>query len=43
MFSSACGHFQLYVFNKNVGADVAELGNGPGSFNVDGNVWHLVS
>jgi len=43
MLSSACGHFQLYVFNRGVGADVAELGDGPGSFDVHGNVWHLVS
>jgi high-affinity iron transporter len=43
MLSSACGHFQTYVFNKIVGADVEELGNGPGSFDVRGNVWHLVS
>lgn len=26
---------------KSVGGDVAEAGNGPGSFDVDGNVWHL--
>lgn len=24
-----------------VGADVTELGDGPGSYNVQGNVWHL--
>jgi len=24
-----------------VGADVAEAGNGPGSYDVRGNVWHL--
>lgn len=43
LFSSSCADYQLYVFNRGVGADVAELGDGPGSFNVNGNVWHLVS
>jgi high-affinity Fe2+/Pb2+ permease len=43
LFSSACNHYQTYVFDRRVGADVEELGNGPGSYNVIGNVWHLVS
>lgn len=41
LFSSACGSYQLYVFNQGVGADVSELGDGAGSFRVQGNVWHL--
>jgi high-affinity iron transporter len=41
LFSRSVGDFQRYAFNKGVGADVAELGNGPGSFDVDGNIWHL--
>jgi len=41
LFSSACGYFQLYVFNHGVGSDVSETGDGPGSFDVRGNVWHL--
>jgi len=41
LFSSACGYFQIYVFNKGVGGDVSETGDGPGSFNVNGSVWHL--
>lgn len=42
LFSTACGAFQRYVFNRGVGGDVEEIGDGPGSFNVHGNVWHLV-
>ena len=42
LFSSACGYFQTYVFNKGVGGDVDETGDGPGSFDVNRSVWHLV-
>lgn len=31
----------LQRFAKAVGGDVAETGNGPGSYQVAGNVWHL--
>ncbi|KAM0748648.1 iron permease FTR1 [Meredithblackwellia eburnea MCA 4105] len=41
LFSKSVGDFERYKFNKGVGADVAELGSGPGSFDVRGNVWHL--
>ncbi|KAF9515675.1 hypothetical protein BS47DRAFT_1371943 [Hydnum rufescens UP504] len=41
LFSSACGYFQLYVYNHGVGSDISETGDGPGSFDVRGNVWHL--
>jgi len=41
LFSRACGYFQEYVFNRGVGGDVSETGDGPGSFDVSGNVWHL--
>lgn len=42
LFSSACGSYQMYVFTQGVGSDVSELGDGAGSFRVQGNVWHLV-
>lgn len=41
LFSKAVGFFQYYIFAKGVGGDVAETGDGPGSFQVAGNVWHL--
>ena len=39
--SKAIGYFQYYVFSQGVGSDVSEVGDGPGSFQVAGNVWHL--
>lgn len=39
--SKGVGYFQYYVFAQGVGGDVAETGDGPGSFQVKGNVWHL--
>lgn len=41
LFSKAIGFFEYYTFSKGVGGDVAETGDGPGSFRVQGNVWHL--
>lgn len=41
LLSKGVGFFEYYVFAKGVGGDVAETGDGPGSFNVKGNVWHL--
>ncbi|KAG8938862.1 high-affinity iron permease [Tulasnella sp. 424] len=41
LFSKSIGSFQRHKFNKMVGADVAEAGNGPGSYDVRGNIWHL--
>lgn len=39
--SRGVGFLQYYVFAQGVGGDVAETGDGPGSFQVAGNVWHL--
>ena len=39
--SKAVGFFQYYAFSRAVGGDVAETGDGPGSFKVQGNVWHF--
>ncbi|KAL0241843.1 hypothetical protein I308_106015 [Cryptococcus tetragattii IND107] len=41
LISKGVGFFQYYHFSKGVGGDVAETGDGPGSFQVAGNVWHL--
>ncbi|CAE6417239.1 unnamed protein product [Rhizoctonia solani] len=41
LFSKSVGAFERYKFNTKVGGDVAEAGNGPGSYDVVGNVWHL--
>ncbi|BEJ17555.1 hypothetical protein CspHIS471_0609560 [Cutaneotrichosporon sp. HIS471] len=41
LFAKAIGFFQYYKFAKAVGGDVAETGDGPGSYDVHGNVWHL--
>ncbi|KAL1413070.1 high-affinity iron permease [Vanrija albida] len=39
--SRGVGFLQYYVFAKGVGGDVAETGDGPGSYQVAGNVFHL--
>ncbi|CAE7080306.1 unnamed protein product [Rhizoctonia solani] len=41
LFSKCVGAFERYKFNTKVGGDVAEAGNGPGSYDVVGNIWHL--
>ncbi|KAG8747140.1 high-affinity iron permease [Ceratobasidium sp. 414] len=41
LFSKAAGAFERHKFNGKVGSDVAEAGNGPGSYDVVGNIWHL--
>jgi high-affinity iron transporter len=44
LFSKACGSFETHHFNALLGMDVddaTKAGDGPGSYNVHGNVWHL--
>ena len=44
LFSRAIGSFQEQRFNTLLGGDVDDLGaagDGPGSYDVRGNVWHL--
>ncbi|KAI0287697.1 iron permease FTR1 [Russula brevipes] len=42
LFSKAIGAFQRNAFNHLLGKDVDDAGgDGPGSFDVRGNVWHL--
>lgn len=41
LLSKGVGFFEYYRFAQGVGGDVGETGDGPGSFQVAGNVWHL--
>lgn len=41
MFSKAVWDFQYNFFAKKVGSDVAEEGNGPGSYDILESVWHV--
>jgi len=41
LFSKAVGAFERDIFDRLVGGDLADLANGPGSYRVKGNVWHL--
>ncbi|XP_006463615.1 hypothetical protein AGABI2DRAFT_40806, partial [Agaricus bisporus var. bisporus H97] len=42
LFSKSIGNFEQYSFNKLLGADVDDAGGtGPGSYRVQGNVWHI--
>ncbi|TQB72598.1 high-affinity iron permease [Monascus purpureus] len=41
MFSKSVWSLQYHVFAAKVGGDVAEAGNGPGSYNIKENVWHV--
>jgi len=41
MFSKAIWSLQFYKFQQQVGSDVAEAGDGPGSYNIDQTVWHV--
>ncbi|KAH9053033.1 Ftr1 protein [Lactarius vividus] len=42
LFSKAVGHYQENAFSHLIGSDAVDTNrDGPGSFNVHGNVWHL--
>lgn len=41
LFSRAVWSFEMQVWNGVVGADAAELGSGPGSYDIDRSVWHI--
>jgi high-affinity iron transporter len=41
MFSKSLWDLQYYVFKTKVGSDVAEEGNGPGSYDIREIVWHV--
>jgi len=41
MFSKAIWSLQYHVFAVKVGSDVAEAGNGPGSYDIRETIWHV--
>lgn len=41
MFSKAVWSLQYHTFASKVGSDVAEVGSGPGSYNIRETVWHV--
>ncbi|PLW56193.1 hypothetical protein PCANC_02051 [Puccinia coronata f. sp. avenae] len=41
LITKAAWYFKMYRFIRLVGGDAAEAGDGPGSFPVDGYIWHL--
>ncbi|KZF23936.1 plasma membrane iron permease [Xylona heveae TC161] len=41
LFSKAIWYFQNNNWNKIVGGDAAEVGNGPGSYDIRQSVWHV--
>lgn len=41
LFTRSIWFFEYYKFASGVGGDVAETGDGPGSYDVHNNVWHL--
>ncbi|KAI0451888.1 iron permease FTR1 family protein [Xylaria acuta] len=41
LFSRAVWYFEAQQWNKVVGGDAAELGDGPGSYDIDKSVWHV--
>ncbi|KAK2624308.1 hypothetical protein QTJ16_006258 [Diplocarpon rosae] len=41
LFSKAIWFFQAQNWNNAVGGDAAEVGSGPGSYDIDQSVWHV--
>lgn len=41
LFSRGVWFFEMYVFSKKTGGDVAESGSGPGSYDITASVWHV--
>ncbi|KAM3546904.1 hypothetical protein ARSEF1564_000217 [Beauveria bassiana] len=41
LFSRAVWYFESQDWNMIVGGDAAELGDGPGSYDIDRSVWHV--
>ena len=41
LFSRAVWYFEAQMWNNVVGSDAAELGNGPGSYDITKSVWHV--
>jgi high-affinity iron transporter len=41
LFSKSVGDFERHKWNKLVGGDMAEVGTGPGSYDISQSVWHV--
>lgn len=41
LFSRSVWYFENQQWNNIIGGDAAELGNGPGSYDIDKSVWHV--
>ncbi|KAI0832958.1 iron permease FTR1 [Hypoxylon sp. FL0890] len=41
LFSRSVWYFQNQKWNNIIGGDAAELGDGPGSYDIDQSVWHV--
>ncbi|KAI0385636.1 iron permease FTR1 [Hypomontagnella monticulosa] len=41
LFSRSVWYFENQQWNNIIGGDAAELGNGPGSYDIDQSVWHV--
>lgn len=41
LFSRGVWFFEAQQWNDIVGGDAAELGSGPGSYDIDKSVWHV--
>ncbi|KAF9870499.1 iron permease FTR1 family protein [Colletotrichum karsti] len=41
LFTRAVSAFEQQAWNNVVGGDAGELGNGPGSYDIDKSVWHV--
>ncbi|CAK7273834.1 high-affinity iron permease [Sporothrix epigloea] len=41
LFSKGVWHLEAYQWNKIIGGDAAELGSGPGSYDIRRSVWHV--
>ncbi|KAJ8128303.1 hypothetical protein O1611_g5333 [Lasiodiplodia mahajangana] len=41
LFSRAVWYLESQQWNNIIGGDAAELGNGPGSYDIDKSVWHV--
>lgn len=41
LFSKAIWNFEIHTWNKVIGGDAAEVGSGPGSYDIRKSVWHV--
>lgn len=41
LFSRAVGYFEQQEWNNIIGGDAQELGDGPGTYDIDKVVWHV--